>query len=74
MPLCPDGDQPPVLSQGLGTGVHLTQEATAIYQLSDLGPLTLHPWAHHIGSLGFLEFVIVLNKTKTLELLVASDD
>jgi hypothetical protein len=52
----------------------LTGDATAIYQLSDLGPEAQHPWGHHMRSFGFLEFVFVSKRTKTLSLLVASDD
>ena len=48
--------------------------AAAIYRLLDLGDAARHQWDAHIGEYGFHEFVIVSTRSKTVTVLVASDD
>ncbi|WP_411701311.1 hypothetical protein [Conyzicola sp.] len=52
---------------------HVLDAATAVYRLN-VDDTDRHRWGAHMGVLGFHEFVIVSPKSKTIALLVASDD
>jgi hypothetical protein len=52
----------------------LLADATAVYRLPALGADAEHQWGGHLGTLGFHEFVIVSARTRSVALLVASDD
>jgi len=52
----------------------LLADATAVFRLSDLDDSARHQWDAHLGVLGFHEFVIVSRTSKTVALVVASDD
>ena len=52
----------------------LLADATAVFKLADLDDSARHEWDGHLGVLGFHEFVIISPKTKTVALVVASDD
>ena len=52
----------------------LLADATAVFKLTELDDTARHEWDGHLGVLGFHEFVIVSPKTKTVALVVASDD
>ncbi|MCU1425421.1 MAG: hypothetical protein JWM51_1712 [Microbacteriaceae bacterium] len=48
--------------------------ATAIYRLADLGSDAEHKWGGHLGTMGFIEFIVVSATSSSLAILVASDD
>ena len=49
-------------------------DSSTIYRLLDLGESARHQWDAHIGQYGFHEFVVVSSRSKTVTVLVASDD
>ena len=49
-------------------------DASAVFKLGDLDDTARHRWDGHLGVLGFHEFVVISPKTKTIALMVASDD
>jgi hypothetical protein len=48
--------------------------STGVYELPELDDTARHPWGGQLGVLGFHEFVVISPKSKTIALLVASDD
>jgi len=48
--------------------------ASAVFALVDLDDAARHQWDAHLGLLGFHEFVVVSPKSRTIALMVASDD
>jgi hypothetical protein len=53
---------------------HVVDAAAAVYELPELDDTARHNWAGQFGVLGFHEFVVISPKSKTIALLVASDD
>ncbi|WP_188511525.1 hypothetical protein [Conyzicola nivalis] len=53
---------------------HVLEGASAVFRLTDLDDTARHPWGGQLGVLGFHEFVVISPKSKTIALLVASDD
>lgn len=53
---------------------HLLTSASAVFQLTGLDDTARHRWDGHMGLLGFHEFVMISPASKTIALMVASDD
>jgi hypothetical protein len=53
---------------------HVLDAATTVYEMIELDDTARHDWSGQFGVLGFHEFVVISPRSKTIALLVASDD